>query len=159
MLSLFRLTTSIAFFKLFIILPCSWLATTDPADVARVESKTFISTEEKHDTVPRIKEGVKGTLANWMSPDDMEEALDSRFPGCMRGRTMYVIPFSMGPVGSPLSKIGVELTDSAYVVASMRVMTRMGKNVLDTLKDGDFVKCLHSVGKPVTGSAGMYLKD
>ncbi|XP_045184852.2 phosphoenolpyruvate carboxykinase, cytosolic [GTP]-like [Mercenaria mercenaria] len=127
-----------------------WLTRTDPADVARVESRTFISTEEKHDTVPRTKPGVKGTLGNWMSPKDMEATLDSRFPGCMRGRTMYVIPFSMGPVGSPLSKIGIELTDSAYVVASMRVMTRIGSRVLDALKDGDFIKCLHSVGKPIT---------
>lgn len=130
-----------------------WLATTDPADVARVESRTFISTHEKHDTVPHTKEGVKGTLTNWMSPEDMETALDSRFPGCMKGRTMYVIPFSMGPVGSPLSKIGIQLTDSAYVVASMRVMTRMGSNVLDTLKDGEFIKCLHSVGRPITSSS------
>ncbi|KAL4234349.1 Protein kinase C-like 1 [Mactra antiquata] len=136
-----------------------WLATTDPTDVARVESRTFISTQEKHDTVPRIKDGVKGTLANWMSPEDMETALDSRFPGCMRGRTMYVIPFSMGPVGSPLSKIGIQLTDSAYVVASMRVMTRMGSNVLSTLKDGDFIKCLHSVGKPVTSENGGASED
>ncbi|XP_060563855.1 LOW QUALITY PROTEIN: phosphoenolpyruvate carboxykinase, cytosolic [GTP]-like [Ruditapes philippinarum] len=127
-----------------------WLANTDPADVARVESRTFISTHEKYDTVPHTKEGVKGTLANWMSPEDMETALDSRFPGCMKGRTMYVIPFSMGPVGSPLSKIGIQLTDSAYVVASMGVMTRMGSNVLDTLKDGEFIKCLHSVGRPIT---------
>lgn len=127
-----------------------WLAKTDPTDVARVESRTFISTQEKHDTAPRTKPGVKGTLANWMSPEDMETALDQRFPGCMRGRTMYVIPFSMGPIGSPLSKIGVELTDSAYVVASMRVMTRIGSSVLDALKEGDFIKCLHSVGKPIT---------
>lgn len=130
-----------------------WLARTDPGDVARVESKTVISTGEKHDTVPRARSGVKGTLGNWVSPDDLETALDARFPGCMRGRTMYVIPFSMGPVGSPLSKIGIQLTDSAYVVASMRIMTRMGSNVLNALKENDFIKCLHSVGKPlpVTG--------
>ena len=127
----------------------SWLATTDPADVARVESKTFISTQNKNDTVPNIKDGVKGTLGNWMSPEDMEEALDSRFPGCMKGRTMYVIPFSMGPVGSQLSKIGIQLTDSAYVAASMRIMTRMGSGVLDVLGDNEFIKCLHSVGRPL----------
>lgn len=127
-----------------------WLANTDPSDVARVESRTFISTQEKYDTVPHTKEGVKGTLGNWMSPDDLQKSLDTKFPGCMRGRTMYVIPFSMGPVGSPLSKIGVELTDSAYVVASMRIMTRMGTPVLDALKDGEFIKCLHSVGRPIT---------
>lgn len=82
----------------------------------------------------------------------MNEAVKSRFSGCMRGKTMYVVPFSMGPVGSPLSKIGIELTDSAYVVASMRIMTRIGKNVLDLLaNNNDFVRCLHSVGVPVDG--------
>ncbi|XP_060599186.1 phosphoenolpyruvate carboxykinase, cytosolic [GTP]-like [Ruditapes philippinarum] len=127
-----------------------WLTSTDPADVARVESRTFISTQEEHDTVPRSKPGIKCTLGNWMSPTDLQSALDTRFPGCMKGRTMYVIPFSMGPVGSKLSKIGVQLTDSAYVVVSMRVMTRIGSRVLDALKDGEFIKCLHSVGKPIT---------
>ena len=126
-----------------------WLATTDPADVARVESRTYISTDNKYDTVPHIKDGVKGTLGNWMAPKDMESALYERFPGCMTGRTMYVIPFSMGPVGSQLSKIGIQLTDSAYVAASMRIMTRMGAGVLETLGDGEFIKCLHSVGQPL----------
>lgn len=126
-----------------------WLAQTDPIDVARVESRTFITTTEKNDTIPTPKAGVKGALGNWMSPEDMEVALDSRFPGSMKGRTMYVIPFSMGPVGSPMSKIGVQLTDSAYVAASMRIMTRMGSPVIDTLKDKDFIKCLHSVGCPL----------
>ncbi|XP_034947681.1 phosphoenolpyruvate carboxykinase [GTP]-like [Chelonus insularis] len=125
-----------------------WLARTNPADVARVESRTFISTETKEETIPTPKEGVKGTLGNWISPNDMQEAIRQRFPGCMKGRTMYVIPFSMGPVGSPLSKIGIEITDSAYVVCSMRIMTRMGSQVLDVLGHEDFVKCLHSVGVP-----------
>ncbi|KAK4315132.1 hypothetical protein Pmani_013624 [Petrolisthes manimaculis] len=126
-----------------------WLTRTDPGDVARVESKTFIVTKEKRDTVPAGKEGVKGTLANWMSPEDLKEEVSQRFPGCMSGRTMYVVPYSMGPVGSPLSKIGVQVTDSPYVVASMRTMTRMGGQVLTTLGEEDFVKCLHSVGCPL----------
>uniref|UniRef100_A0A023FKA1 Phosphoenolpyruvate carboxykinase [GTP] n=1 Tax=Amblyomma cajennense TaxID=34607 RepID=A0A023FKA1_AMBCJ len=126
-----------------------YLARTDPADVARVESKTFISTERREDTIPTPKEGVKGTLGNWMSPGDLQKALNERFPGCMKGRTMYVIPFSMGPLGSPLSKIGIQLTDSPYVVASMRIMTRMGSEVLRTLGNGPFIKCLHSVGQPL----------
>ncbi|XP_055853798.1 phosphoenolpyruvate carboxykinase [GTP]-like [Episyrphus balteatus] len=133
-----------------------WLARTNPGDVARVESKTFICTEEKQEAVTTPTEGVKGTLGNWISPDDMEQAVQQRFPGCMKGRTMYVVPFSMGPVGSPLSKIGIELTDSAYVVASMRIMTRMGKAVLDQLKKcEEFVKCLHSVGTPANGVVEM----
>ncbi|XP_030830948.1 phosphoenolpyruvate carboxykinase, cytosolic [GTP] isoform X1 [Strongylocentrotus purpuratus] len=126
-----------------------WLARTDPKDVARVESKTFISTPDKRDTIPIVADGVSGKLGNWIAPDVLEQELGSRFPGCMTGRTMYVIPFSMGPIGSPLSKIGIQLTDSPYVVASMRVMTRMGKEVLDTLGEGEFVKCLHSVGQPM----------
>jgi len=126
-----------------------YLARTDPADVARVESKTFIITKNKRDTIPNAKPGVKGTLGNWMSIDELKTAVHDRFPGCMAGRTMYVIPFSMGPVGSPLSKIGIQLTDSPYVVASMRTMTRMGENVLKALGDGDFVKALHSVGCPL----------
>ncbi|XP_055341899.1 phosphoenolpyruvate carboxykinase, cytosolic [GTP]-like isoform X2 [Paramacrobiotus metropolitanus] len=129
-----------------------WLTRTDPADVARVERLTFISTRNKKDTVAQPKPGIKGILGNWMSPEEMEQALSSRFPGCMQGRTMYVIPYSMGPVGSPLSKIGIELTDSPYVVASMRIMTRMGTKILKALGDGDFVKCLHSVGLPLPAS-------
>lgn len=133
-----------------------WLARTNPGDVARVESKTFICTEEKKDAVTTPLEGVQGTLGNWISPDDMEQAVQQRFPGCMKGRTMFVVPFSMGPVGSPLSKIGIELTDSAYVVASMRIMTRMGRAVLDQLKKNEeFVKCLHSVGTPTSGVLEM----
>ncbi|XP_011146838.1 phosphoenolpyruvate carboxykinase [GTP] isoform X2 [Harpegnathos saltator] len=125
-----------------------WLAKTNPADVARVEKRTFISTDVKNDTIPTPRKGTIGELGNWISPNDMDEAILERFPGCMKGRTMYVIPFSMGPVGSPLSKIGIEITDSAYVVCSMRVMTRMGSKVLESLGNDDFVKCLHSVGVP-----------
>lgn len=129
-----------------------WLARTNPADVARVESKTFICTQEKSETVPDTKPGIKGTLGNWISPQKYDEAITERFPGCMKGRTMYVIPFSMGPVGSPLSKIGVEITDSPYVVGSMRVMTRIGTAVLNLLdSDQPFVKALHSVGTPLSG--------
>ncbi|XP_073436787.1 phosphoenolpyruvate carboxykinase, cytosolic [GTP] [Dendrobates tinctorius] len=125
-----------------------WLARTDPRDVARIESKTVIVTQEQRDTVPVSKSGVS-QLGRWMSEDDFEKAFKSRFPGCMKGRTMYVIPFSMGPIGSPLSKIGIQLTDSPYVVASMRIMTRMGTAVLEALGEGEFVKCLHSVGCPL----------
>lgn len=126
-----------------------WLTRTDPADVARVESRTFVVTTKRSDAIPNRMDGVAGQLGNWMSPDDLPKAIQDRFPNCMKGRTMYVVPFSMGPVGSPLSKIGIELTDSPYVVASMRVMTRMGQQVLESLGDGDFVRCLHSVGSPL----------
>lgn len=133
-----------------------WLAKTNPADTARVESKTFISTDNKAETIPTPKEGVKGALGNWISPKDMDHAVKERFTGCMKERTMYIVPFSMGPIGSPLSKIGIEVTDSPYVVASMRVMTRMNKKVLEKLIEKDeFVKCLHSVGKPANGFIEM----
>lgn len=133
-----------------------WLARTNPADVARVESKTFICTERCEQAIPTPKEGVKGTLGNWITPEDYEAAIRSRFPGCMKGRTMYVVPFSMGPIASPLSKFGIEITDSAYVVCSMRVMTRMGREVLEKLADNsDFIKCLHSVGTPASGKIPM----
>ncbi|XP_069507193.1 phosphoenolpyruvate carboxykinase, cytosolic [GTP]-like [Ambystoma mexicanum] len=125
-----------------------WLALTDPRDVARIESRTVIITQEQRDTVPRCKTGTS-QLGRWMSEGDFNKAFKARFPGCMKGRTMYVIPFSMGPIGSPLSKIGIELTDSPYVVASMRIMTRMGTEVLRALGSGEFVKCLHSVGCPL----------
>ncbi|XP_043254350.1 phosphoenolpyruvate carboxykinase [GTP]-like [Colletes gigas] len=125
-----------------------WLARTNPADVARVEKRTFISTDIKHDTISTPRDGVTGELGNWISPPEMDKAILERFPGCMKNRTMYVIPFSMGPVGSPLSKIGIEITDSAYVVCSMKIMTRMGKKVLETLGNDDFVKCLHALGAP-----------
>lgn len=134
----------------------SWLARTNPADTARVESKTFICTENKADTIPTPKEGIKGTLGNWISPPDMAAAVQNRFAGCMKGRTMYVVPFSMGPITSPLAKIGVQLTDSAYVVVSMRIMTRMGEAVKEILADNrEFVRCLHSVGTPANGVVEM----
>lgn len=133
-----------------------WLARTNPKDVARVESKTFICTEKREDTIPTPKDGVQGGLGNWISPSDYHTAIVDRFPGCMKGRTMYVVPFSMGPVGSPLSKYGIEITDSAYVVASMRIMTRMGSHVLaEITKTDTFVKCLHSVGTPANGKVGQ----
>lgn len=133
-----------------------WLARTNPADVARVESRTFICTERPEQTRPTPAAGVPGKLGNWIAPADMTKAIQERFPGCMRGRTMYIVPFSMGPVGSPLSKIGVEITDSAYVVGSMRIMTRMGADVMNLLRDnGDFIKCLHSVGTPANGKVAM----
>ncbi|XP_063542172.1 phosphoenolpyruvate carboxykinase [GTP]-like isoform X1 [Cydia strobilella] len=124
-----------------------YLARTDPSDVARVESRTFICSERERDVVPTARAGQKSALGNYIAPNDYEKAVAERFPGCMRGRTMYVIPFSMGPVGSPLSKIGVEITDSPYVVYSMKVMTRIGSKVLEVLRnDEQFVRCLHAVG-------------
>lgn len=129
-----------------------WLARTNPSDVARVESKTFICTERREEAIPTAKDNVQGKLGNWISESDLKKAVGERFPGCMRGRTMYVVPFSMGPVGSSMSKIGIEITDSAYVVCSMRIMTRMGLAVLNLLRgNDDFVKCLHSVGTPANG--------
>lgn len=129
-----------------------WLARTNPADVARVESKTFICTSHRGEAIPTPMEGIQGKLGNWISEDDMDKAIDERFPGCMKGRTMYVVPFSMGPLGSPLSKIGIEITDSPYVVISMRTMARMGQEVMNSLRSNcDFVRCLHSVGTPANG--------
>lgn len=134
-----------------------WLARTNPADVARVESRTFICTPRKEESVPVTSTATPGALGNWISPEDMQKAIVERFPGCMSGRTMYVIPFSMGPLGSPLAKIGVEITDSPYVVESMKIMTRAGSQVLDELHKGstEFVRCLHSVGTPKSGEISM----
>ncbi|MFH4981253.1 hypothetical protein AB6A40_007962 [Gnathostoma spinigerum] len=127
----------------------NWIVRTDPQDVARVEGKTWIVTPDKYETVCHTPPGIEPIMGHWMDPAQFEKELDERFPGCMKGRRCYVIPYSMGPIGGPISKIGIEITDSPYVVLCMTIMTRVSSEVWKALGDGPFVRCIHSVGCPL----------